>query len=210
MKRYKDCELVCNEGQDAYDLLEIVEKVAQAYDYRTNRQSTISNKDTLVVYTKEAALPYSRIIICPLSEGEAVYIANIVPMPESGTSHIDHVVYNQLLDIFRESVFADINAKYGNAIRGNEEDYTLEDIIPISYPKLRTWLAAYPLSGHPLDTCRWYDFVLSLHLNQEHLSLDDFRKYIEENYGWEEDDLNRFELKLESQLDLLEYYDEHR
>lgn len=67
-----------------------------------------------------------------------------------------------------------------------------------------------PLSAHPLDTKRWNAFVVALHTNNEHLSLDDFQKYIQEKYGWKEDVIEVFSLKLESQLNLLEYYDEHR
>lgn len=42
------------------------------------------------------------------------------------------------------------------------------------------------------------------------LSLDDFEKYIKENYDWEEEVLSQFSVKLESELELLKYYDEYR
>ena len=34
-------------------------------------------------------------------------------------------------------------------------------------------------------------------------------KYLQEKYNWEEDVVESFALKLESQLDLLDYYDSH-
>ena len=68
----------------------------------------------------------------------------------------------------------------------------------------------YPLSGHPLDEHRWYDFLIALRKNKEYLSVNDFSKFIQENYNWSKTDLERFELKYEEQIDLLEYYDEHR
>lgn len=210
MKRYKDCALACNDKQYAEDLLHIVEQMANEKNYKTSRQSTFSRSDTLIVYTHESTLPYSRIVVCPLSDGSSVSVVNIVPMHESGVSHIGCSVYNQLLNIFRDDVLKPISEQQGNRIIENEEDYTIEDVIPKSFPLMNTWLSNYPLSGHPRDTHHWYDFVLALHTNKEHLSLDDFRKYIEENYGWDEEDLSRFELRLESQLELLEYYDEHR
>ena len=51
---------------------------------------------------------------------------------------------------------------------------------------------------------------MALHENNEYLSLDDFAKYIMENYEWPSDKIEEFSLRLESQLELLEYYDNHR
>ena len=130
-------------------------------------------------------------------------------MPESGTSHIDCTTYNQMLDLFRADVFRHIKEEYGNEIVENSEDYTIQEIIPTSYNALNAWLSAYPLSGHPLDTKRWYEFVVSLYRSGEELSLDDFEKYIKENYNWEDKVLRAFSIKLESELELLSYYDEH-
>ena len=69
---------------------------------------------------------------------------------------------------------------------------------------------AFPLSGHPFDEYRWFDFLISLRKNDENLSVDDFSKYIQENYNWSKKDIERFGLKYEEQIELLEYYDEHR
>lgn len=210
MKRYKDCELMCNEGQYAYELLDIIERIAVGKGYKTNRQSTINDKDTLIVYTKTKELPYSRIVLCSLSTGNSIAIVNVVPMPESGTSHIGYEVYNKLLDIFKDEVFNYIQETYHNEIKETSEEYTIEEVIPKSYQKLNAWLSAYPLSSHQLDTNRWYDFVISLRKTGEKLSLDDLGKYIRENYNWDEEDIEKMELRLESHLDLLEYYDDHR
>lgn len=95
-------------------------------------------------------------------------------------------------------------------VEETSEEYSIEDIIPKSYPSLRLWLDGYPLSGHPNDLKRWYDFVISLHRNEERLSLDIFGKYLKETSKWDDDTIDNMELKLESHLDLLEYYDEHR
>lgn len=210
MKRYKDCELMCNEGQYAYELLDLIERISKEKGYNIKRQSTISNKDTLIVYTKAEELPYSRIVLCSLSNEKSIAIVNVIPMPESGTTHIGYETYNKLLDIFKNEVFFYIHEKYLNEIKETSEDYTIEEIIPRSYKKLNTWLSAYPLSSHQYDTNRWYDFIITLHQTREKLSLDDFGKYIRENYNWEEEDIEKMELKLESHLDLLEYYDHNR
>ena len=55
----------------------------------------------------------------------------------------------------------------------------------------------------------FYDFVIALHTNHESISLDDFGEYLREEYKWTEDDAYNAELKLESFLDLIEYYDRY-
>ncbi len=210
MKRYKDCTLECIKGQSPTELLDIVMRVSESKGYKIERYSSMSERDSLAVYINEKGLPFSRLIVFINTEDKSVAVINIVPMPESGTAHIEYTEYNQLLNIFRDNVFIEINKQYGNPIYETAEDYTIEEIIPLSFPALNMWLNAFPLSAHPLDTKRWNAFVVALHTNNEHLSLDDFQKYIQEKYGWKEDVIEEFSLKLESQLNLLEYYDEHR
>lgn len=210
MKRYKDCALICKYRQPATELLDLVMQVCSKKGYQVDRYSAMTERDTLAVYIHEKGLPYSRLIVCANSASNVVEIVNIVPMPESGISHIEYAEYNKLLDLFRDQVFGTINHEQGNEIRANSEEYNIEDVIPKSYTALNTWLNMYPLSGHPLDTKRWYAFVVALHENNEYLSLDDFAKYIMENYEWPSDKIEEFSLRLESQLELLEYYDNHR
>lgn len=210
MKRYKDCALICTETQNPMVLLDIIEQVSINRGYQIERYTSWRPNDSLVVYTQERSLPCSRLILTLNDERSSVDIVNIVPTQESGTSQIGYAEYNRLLDIYRDDVFAEIVTQHGNKIEENTEDYTIEDVIPLSYQSLNKWLNAYPLSGHPLDTKRWYDFVIQLHLSEEHLAIGDFEKYIEEAYGWDEDDISRFSSKLESHLELLEYYDTNK
>ena len=210
MKRYKDCALVCHGNQRSIDLLDAVVRVAKEKGYKTRQYPIMVDRVSVAVYMKEERLPYSRLIISNNTEANTVDIVNIVPMRESGISHIDYDEYNRLLDIFRDKVFKAIKERQGNSIRENTEDYEIADVIPSSFVKLDQWLSNFPLSGHPLDVERWNAFVVALHTSNEQLSLSVFERYIQEKYGWEEDVIEQFSLKLESQLELLEYYDEHR
>ena len=210
MKRYKDCALKCLKNQSTSELLELVERICGQKSYRTEKNNTWANNDTLVVYVEKESLPLSRIIIVVRQNEQKLDIVNIVPSKKSGLSSLDYTQYNTILDTFRDDVFLEIKNKYSNEIEENNEDYTIQEIIPKSFDKFNLWLNMYPLSGHPLDEHRWFDFLIALRENDESLSVSDFSKYIEEKYGWSEDDLERFELKYEEQIDLLEYYDEHR
>ncbi len=191
------------------ELLDIIEQVSKEKKYEVNRYKTEKENDSLAVFIQKEALPYSRLILFIKNEERKVEIVNIIPMKESGVFQIECVEYNKLLDAYRDDVFVLINQRFGNAIEQNTEDYSLEEVIPKSYPLLNTWLNGHPLSGHPNDTERWYDFVIRLHNSEESLSLSDFEKYVEENYGWDRETIDKFSLRLESQLELLDYYDSH-
>ena len=210
MKRYKNSSLLCNDGQQPITLLDLIEQVSKQKEYEVKRFKTERENDSLSVDIQKEALPYSQLILFINNEDKAVDIVKIIPMPQSGISHIECETYNRLLDIYSGDVFALIEHQYGNGIYQNTEDYTIQDVIPQSYPLLNRWLKGYPLSSHPLDTERWHAFVVGLHNSGEHLSLSDLEKHLAETCGWDEEKINEFSSKLESQLELLAYYDQHQ
>ena len=210
MKRYRDCTILCNKNQNTEQLMQEVETTSISKGYKVERTSSLVNNDALLVTIKIKGLPASTIVLGVYSEGKGVSILNIVPLTESGVSHIDIETYNKILDIFKDDVFQEIHNRHYNSIETNKEDYTIQQIIPKSFDKLNQWLNGYPLSSHQFDTNRWYDFVIALHKSGESLPLDTLEKYVKERCRWKEEDITKMELRLESHLDLLEYYDLNR
>lgn len=210
MKRYKDCMIVCNADQTPKELMDSIYRVAIEKGYEVKYQTNSLNEETLVAYLNIKGYPYSRLILGITSAEEGVSVLNIVPMPESNVSHIELEMYNEMLDIFTKDVFETIRRMSDNSIVENSEDYTIQDIIPKSFNALNCWLNNFPLSSHQMDTNRWYDFVISLHQNGENLSLEDLAMYLKETYSWNEEDILKIQLRLESHLDLLAYYDDNR
>lgn len=210
MKRYKDCSLLCNDGQQPIELLNLIEQVSKQKEYEVHRNLGMRESVTLFIRIQKEALPYSQLVLLTNDEADSVDIINITPLPESGVSQIECEDYNKLLDAYCDDVFAVINKLYGNNIKQNTEVYSIEEVIPLSYLLLNRWLKGYPLSSHPLNTERWHAFVVGLHNSGEHLSLSDFEKHLAETCGWNEKKINELSLKLESQLELLAYYDQHQ
>jgi hypothetical protein len=210
MKRYKDCMLVCNVNQSIEDLMEIVAQVSIEKGYEISRQSSFVNNDTIIVKLIKEGFPQSRLILGYYSEKKGVSILNIVPTTESGVSEINCDTYNELLDMYKSDVFGYILDNQNNEIEENLGIYTIEEFIPKSFEKLNNWLNAYPLSSHQLDLNRWYDFVIALHQNEENLPVDVLVQYLQEEYNWEEKNVEKIALRLESNLSLLEYYDHNK
>lgn len=207
MKRFKSCALYCSQNQNIKELVDAVCGFCKANDYPVEKKQTWKKDDTLLVTINRDDLPLSRLILSVREDENKIVILNIFPSPQSGLRSLDHTTYNIILDTFKNDVFMKISP---DQIEENQEDYTIEEVIPLSYKKLQTWLNAFPLSGHILDEHRWFDFLISLREKKEHLSIDDFSKYIEEEYGWDDDVISKFASKFEEQMELLEYYDEHR
>lgn len=210
MKRYKDCALKCIDNQLPLELLCKVEKLCVLKGYETTKHRTWIENDTLLVLMEKDNMPLSVLFIVASKDEKKIIVSNIIPDKKSGLSLLEYSIYNKILDTFKNDIFYEINSEDGNIIEENQEDYTIQEIIPKSYEKLNIWLNAFPLSGHPFDEYRWFDFLISLRKNDENLSVDDFSKYIQENYNWSKKDIERFGLKYEEQIELLEYYDEHR
>lgn len=210
MKRYKDCNIISEEGLTCAQVLDVVAEKAFDKKFMISRLSCNRQDDTLWVHFQKIGYPNCRIVISSSESDGSVYVSNVIPNPESGFSHIDIETYNRILDVFIADVLIPLCKDGKFKIEETSEDYSIEDIIPKSYPVLRRWLDGFPLSGHPYDLHRWYDFVISLHRNEEQLSLDTFGKYLREACKWDNDTIDEWELKLESHFDLLEYYDEHR
>lgn len=210
MKRYKDCKLVCLPDQNPMELMQLVMDECRKEGLCVEQSTSISDNDTFCVYVDFVDLPASKLVLNASTDKNGVAILNIVPLPKSDVSMLDIPTYNQILDAFSDKVFCPITNTCGNPIEANTEDYSIDNIIPQSFPKLKTWLSFYPLSHHPLDEHRWYDFLIALLKNGERVASSVLSEYIKENYHWADDDLFDLEMRFESQMDLLEYYEKRR
>ena len=210
MKRFKDCKLTCVHGQTSYDLLQLIKSECEMAGLRVENGSAVANSQTLCAYVEFDGYPSSRVILNTYEKGDGVDVVNIVPLKESGVSQLEIPAYNGILDSFRDMIFSRIEKKHGNAIIENTEDYTIKEIIPKSFCKLETWLSFYPLSHHPNDEHRWFDFLIALIDNGERVGASTLSEYIKENHHWSDKDLFDLELRFESQMELLEYYARRR
>ena len=206
MKRFKDCAIFCNPGQSVRDLQNEVKVACINMGYDVEEYTSFSTSDTISVIFDKNELPISRLILIVTTEENCIQVINIVPDSRAGIFSLDKDLYNRILDAFKDEIFVLISSRDGNPIVESKADYTIDDIIPNSSEQLRRWLGGSPLSGHSSDQRRWFDFLIALIENDEYLSLDDFSNFIKETYHWREEEIEKFELKLEEELELLKYY----
>lgn len=210
MKRFKDCILLCTSGQSPIELLQIVKAECERQGMKAEINTSFAEHDTMGVYIDFEQYPSSKLVLNASEDKNGVAILNIVPLPKSGVSSLEIPLYNQILGEFRDEVYQTIATNSGNIIWENNEEYSIEEIIPKSFPKLQTWLGFYPLSHHPNDEHRWYDFLIALLENNESVGSSVLSEYIKEKHQWSDSDLFDLELRFESQMDLLEYFVDRR
>ena len=209
MKRYRDYKIELLNYDDAMSLMaEVVSKATSIglENIDNNRgKGTFDNYSAFVVCLPE--LPKVRLMlsVCQCEGKWLLSIVNIIPTSDSGFSSLDKGGYNQILQYFVDNVLGPVNAgRY--VVCTNEENYTLEELIPRSWDKFKMWVEAFPLSHHPHDEDRWMDFVISLYRNSEHLSISDFEEWLKENKQWAYEDIDYFSSRLEYGIELLGKY----
>ena len=182
MKRYRDYKIELPDYETAMALLSCVESKATSIGMQVFDQSkgkgTFGNYIAFLINTEE--LPKVRLVLS-VYKTEGIFtlsIVNIVPTQDSGFSSLDKEVYNKILQYFVDSVLTPVNAgKY--KVYTNQESYTLEEQIPLSWNAFFLWVDAFPLSHHPHDQERWMNFVIALHKNKEDLSISDFEEWLQ-------------------------------
>lgn len=213
MKRYRDYKIICNSQEEAKGLLQEIAKecTTDKYPFYKTIESQNIPQGPIWILSNAEGLIQSRIILLNTGmDSRIVSITNIIPTEESGCNGLSEEEYNKILDDFTNKVIDKIckdTTKY--KIETNPEKYTIEELIPKTFEKLNTWVNLYPLSEHPFDRKRWFDFITTLHENNEEFLVGDFEQWLSEEKEWSESDIIKFTFKLEEQLALLKYYDKH-
>ena len=60
-------------------------------------------------------------------------------------------------------------------------------------------------SSHPCDKQRWYDFVVSVHKNNDFLPASTLERWLIEEGGWGENQASELAIEYEQELGLLKY-----
>lgn len=207
MKRYINFRIICKQSQLPNDLLNLIQTRIPPH-YKYERYTSFVKDDCLAVDTNYENLPSAKIILLATTEPEhCVAIVNIIPL--SNTYRINMDNYNSILRKFKDEVISQIVSSEGNEVDENDENYEITDVIPKSYKELNKWLNNFPLSRHPSDEERWYDFLIALIDNDERISSEDLAKYIKEEYRWKDKDIDDLTERYSDQIGLLRYYVEH-
>ena len=188
MKRYRTLTIHCENESEAIRVLKTINESCNFEPFLAERLSAIPTnymyKDdiTLRITVMGAGLSPA-IMILGISGVSDVKVFNIIPFDKS-VFGIKKDEYNVILETFKELVI-DRFIK-GFVIDFPPAEYTMESLIPNSYPKLIKWVKSTANPVSPLDhECflnLWFDFINTLVINQENknFSPSDLAQWLEE------------------------------
>lgn len=183
---------------------------SQGPDYMYELVDKTSLGPVARIIVNKPGLVSSIIVLAALkkdNEWEKIYVANIMPQ-KSGADRISIDKYNAILSTFKTDIIDKAIAAAPNAkLEYLASEYSIQDCIPETYDRFHAWIKGYPLSYHPNDMERWYEFVSALHINGEELGLEDFENCLTQDYHWSYEDAEDFSSRLSDELELLKVYD---
>lgn len=152
--------------------------------------------------TREAAT-----IAFTTRDNEIVLVANIVPR-QPGKLSIGQ--YNDILMDFYGKILQAACRRNSIDVDITDDNQSMENwVSQDSYNKLKRFsIAANKSTGssHPCDQERWFEFIVSIVINDEKLGTDQLERWLVEEEGWQRDIASDLAIEYEQGIALLQYY----
>lgn len=215
MKKYQKLT-ISRPQQELLALLNKLKRTKGIFVYKRNKsveyaRNLFRNEDLVACFATERK-SYSKSSVWVVISNDEMTVTNITP---GETSSLGVVQYNVILNAFlNDFIKKHIDLSWNNTIKITNEDTSLSDSLTTeTFAALKKWERCCNHTSpivNDMDEKLWFDFICLLHKNEDVLSLEDFRKWLLEDCGWNsslEDTICDLELKLEYSLDLLNHYD---
>ena len=152
--------------------------------------------------------PVASLWIFPRSEGNGLYVSNIVPR-EVGELGKD--LYNEILKDFYSRVASEAAGTVGWSATMTGDDRPIESWLGENSAQLLMEFSGSASkatgSSHPLDAIRWRTFLISAHRAQAKLDATRLAEWLS-GQGWTEERAAELAIEYEQSRDLLSAYDE--
>lgn len=186
--------------------------VSDAFKFKEISEDNVLRDGYYVEFLARRPVDYrSRVIL--IWDEDGLRVCNIVPKT---VSFLEVEQYNSVLRHFYEDVVCHTSTRSLEVAISKEENAMQDLISAPAYRALVLWeefCNKNSPTSHPNDRERWMDFICELYINDDHLSLSDFKNWLIEDKGWYYDTNDEegrtfldLELDLEFGLDLLAHY----
>lgn len=185
---------------------------SDAFKFSEIREDNVIRDGFYVEFVAKRIVDFRARVILIWNE-EGIRMCNVIPKT---VSFLEVEQYNSVVRHFYDDVIENTRSQALN-IEITKEENSMQDLI--SAPAYRALVLWEELcnknspTAHPNDRGRWLDFICELYMNDDHLSLSDFRNWLIEDKGWyydandnNETTIYDLELDLEFGLDLLSHY----
>lgn len=207
MRRFRTLTIHCENEDAAIQMLQRIMSACNRppFEYEKDDDRFRNDKTIRIISTHALTSPAVIIVIASGSDVKAI---NVIPHRKS-LFRIDKDEYNTIMNFFKKEVIDQlVNEKN---IDFPPADYTMESLIPKSYPKLERWIncpgAPDAPFSHPNDQNLWFAFVIALVTSHErdNLSSGDLEQWLEEK-KWNEEVIEETILHFEHDTDLIDTY----
>ncbi len=210
MKVFQDLEILVPSSSRAEFIarIEDILKDGWSRDRKAEKQATGRGHEEFYYFICEEVgnRQESLLALMPRSQQE-MYVSNIVPRK---TTKLNYDQYNEILREFCENFVKPVVEEMQLSVSLTQDDETLEDWISTdSAAKLKTFSDCANKStgsAHPLDKDRWYEFIISMVLNDDSLDSWSLKRWFVEEEDWHEEIANELAIEYEQQVGLLRYY----
>lgn len=215
MKKFQKLT-IARPQQELIAMLNELKKTKGIFVYRRNKSveyaRNIFRKEDLVACFATERKSYSKSSVWVVISNDEMTVTNITP---GEISSLGVVQYNEILNAFlNDFIKKHMDPSWNNSIKITKEEISLSECLSAdTFAALEKWERCCNHTSpivNDMDQKLWFDFICLLHKNEEELPLEDFRKWLMEDCGWDcclEDIISDLELKIEYSLDLLKHYD---
>ncbi len=211
MKKYIELQIRAGRKTICDFVDELTSYASDAFRFYVVREDELTHSGSFIEFRAKRRIDYLARVILFWGEN-GLRVSNIIPKT---ISFLEMEQYNSVLRHFYEDVIQHTIPEQYVVI--TKEENSMQDLISASaYRALVKWEDLCNKNSpttHPNDRERWMDFICELYINDDHLSLSDFRNWLIEDKGWYYDPnddsdkvLLNLELDLEFGLDLIAHY----
>lgn len=209
MKKFKDITVFCGDEATAISELKRIEDACVIPEFKYDEEvEKMYEPDDKMAHILATVSNRPQAVLLVWADKGNIRVINVVPFNRS-VFRIEVDDYNAIIDEFYSKIVKPVVGERHKVIvtSGN---YTLEDIIPQSFPALVKWTkspgAPHAPFSHQFDLERWFEFLCQMVRNDETLESGKLEQWLREELSWPEDIIEETILKYEEEIDLLDYY----
>lgn len=207
MNVFKELRIELGENEPEYLISKIQQKLKRGWvrDKEHEQESGINIGVPVFCFRSPdtANASAARVYLCR-KDDVVFYVPNVVPVRFSRLSKDE---YNCILEEFYRLFVAPVCAELGIVAEISSNEQNIEELISSdTAEKLRSFSSlANRIIPHSLDVIRWYQFLLSVHNNEDRPNPEVLKRWLIEDEHWPEDGASELASQYDFAMGLLDY-----
>jgi len=211
MKVFRDLTITIPEAQEADYVQRIAARLGDGWTRDRDAEKRLEEQSSPGFYFFRCDARSDRpaaLLWLTRQDEDSLYVPNVVP---SRYGQLTHDEYNRVITEFHREYAEPVAREMDCCVSLASDDQTIEDwISAASAQRLHSFSRRANKStgsAHPCDQRRWYDFVISVHKNNDSLPTSTLERWLVEEGGWGASQASELAIEYEQELGLLRHYE---